>query len=182
MVLLVGLAANLLQPTYSLVEGSRTEHDKATGVQILWTVYAVQMLALGEWLWRRPPAGPDFLTFVAGVAMLAGLFLRTWAVRTLGRYFTWNVEVQGGQTVIEAGPYRRIRHPSYTGALLMFGATPLVFHAWLVALPAWLALVLAFRRRIRLEEELLRREIPGYADYMTRTGALWPRLGARPAR
>jgi protein-S-isoprenylcysteine O-methyltransferase Ste14 len=142
LVLMVGLAANLLQLTYSLVEGSRTEHDRASGVQIVWTVYAVQ---------------------------------------TLGRLFTWNVEVQGGQTVVEEGPYRTIRHPSYTGALLLFGATPLVFYAWLVALPAWLALAVAFTRRIRLEEDLLRREIPGYAVYMERTGALWLRPGGRPA-
>ncbi|MBM3259407.1 MAG: isoprenylcysteine carboxylmethyltransferase family protein [Candidatus Sericytochromatia bacterium] len=140
------------------------------------------MLALGEWLWRRSSAGPDFPTFVAGVAMLAGLFLRTWAGRSLGQHLTWNAEVQGGQTVIGAGPCRRSRHPRYTGALLLFGATPLAFHAWLVALPAWLALVLAFRRRIQSEEEHLRQEIPGYADCVTRTGALWPRLGARPAR
>ncbi|MEB3237175.1 MAG: isoprenylcysteine carboxylmethyltransferase family protein [Candidatus Sericytochromatia bacterium] len=175
-VLAIGLAANLLQPTYSLVEGSRTPHDRATGAQIVWTVYAVQVLALAEWLWRQPTTGMDPVSVAAAALMAAGLVLRTWAVRTLGRFFTWNVEVQGGQTVIEEGPYRRVRHPSYTGAFMMFWGATVVLHAWYVVPVACVALLVAFRRRIGHEEALLAAEIPGYADYMKRTGALLPRL------
>ncbi|MEB3299846.1 MAG: isoprenylcysteine carboxylmethyltransferase family protein [Candidatus Sericytochromatia bacterium] len=174
----VGLAANALQPTYSLREGSRTPHDRASGVQIVWTVYLVQLAAVVEWLWRRPESGLDPVSTGATLLMVGGLALRTWAVATLGRFFTWNVEVQGDQSVITAGPYRRVRHPSYTGAFMMFWGATLLLHAWFTSPLAFFALALAFRRRIELEETLLLREIPGYEAYVKQTGSMLPRVGA----
>ena len=47
-----------------------------------------------------------------------GIGLRWWSFRTLGRYFTFNVMTSHDQPVITAGPYRVLRHPSYTGLLL----------------------------------------------------------------
>ena len=76
-------------------------------------------------LTRRLPgaalAGAGWPLFVAGlVLMCAGIALRQWAVATLGRFFTIDVRVQPGQTVVDRGPYRRVRHPSYTGLILTF--------------------------------------------------------------
>jgi protein-S-isoprenylcysteine O-methyltransferase Ste14 len=50
--------------------------------------------------------------------MYAGMALRLYAIKVLGRYFTTSVAVATEQTVIEVGPYRLIRHPSYTGLLI----------------------------------------------------------------
>lgn len=58
--------------------------------------------------------------FVAGIAlMVAGIGLRQWSVQTLGRFFTVDVRVHPGQTVVDTGPYRWLRHPSYTGLLMV---------------------------------------------------------------
>ena len=57
----------------------------------------------------------------AGVVLfVAGLLLRWWAIIVLGRFFTVDVSIAEGHELIESGPYRFIRHPSYTGALLAF--------------------------------------------------------------
>jgi len=61
--------------------------------------------------------------FTVGVCMmLLGIALRWYSAAVLGKYFTFDVAIQSGQSLIEAGPYRYIRHPSYSGALLtLFG-------------------------------------------------------------
>lgn len=173
----VSILANVLQPAYLLFEGSRTEHDRGTAVQIIWTVYLTQLAALAELALRRRAALPlDALAWAAFAVMLGGLSLRTWAVCALGRFFTWNVQVQPGQRLVGDGPYRLIRHPSYTGALCTFVASCVLLRSWAAAALAAVALPAAFLRRIGYEEALLRATFPGYAGYAARTGALFPRL------
>ena len=62
---------------------------------------------------------PGTVAFAAGMAILvAGLVLRGWSFKTLGEYFTFTVMVSTDQPVVANGPYRLLRHPSYTGILL----------------------------------------------------------------
>ena len=111
---------NALQPAYSPFEGQRTSEDRYTAVQIVWTCYGALIASLAELVIEKPALGFDLVTWLSLAVMLAGLGLRTWAVVLLGRWFTWNVAVQPEQQLVERGPYKVIRHPSYTGALLMF--------------------------------------------------------------
>jgi protein-S-isoprenylcysteine O-methyltransferase len=168
--------ANVLQPSYKPFEGSQTAEDKGTAAQILWTVALTQCAALLELLYLKPAITLDAVSWVAFALMAGGLALRTWAVYTLGRYFTWNVEVESDQPVIESGPYRFIRHPSYTGALLTYTCVPVFLHSWIAAAAGIIALPAAFARRIHHEERLLRDSLPGYASYIDRTGALFPKV------
>jgi protein-S-isoprenylcysteine O-methyltransferase len=177
MVLAVGVLANMLQPAYRPFEGSRTAEDRGTARQILWTVYLTQAAALVELVWRRRVGIPlDPAAWAAFCAMIGGLALRTWAVILLGPWFTWNVTVQAGQTLVTQGPYRLIRHPSYTGALITFVASCLLLRSWIVAVLAAIALTLAFLRRIGYEEDLLVKSLPGYGAYASGTGRLLPRI------
>jgi protein-S-isoprenylcysteine O-methyltransferase Ste14 len=62
---------------------------------------------------------PGAVAFAAGmVVLLAGLVLRGWSFKALGQYFTHTVMVSSDQPVIASGPYRVLRHPSYTGIIL----------------------------------------------------------------
>jgi protein-S-isoprenylcysteine O-methyltransferase len=171
----VSVLVNILQPAYRPFEGSRTPEDRGTAAQILWSVYLTQAAALGELVWRRRVAIPlDLTTWAALAAMIGGLALRTWAVALLGPWFTWNVTVQMGQRLVTQGPYRFIRHPSYTGALVTFVASCVLLRSWVVALLAALTLVLAFQRRIRYEEALLVKTLPRYQEYISRTYKMFP--------
>jgi protein-S-isoprenylcysteine O-methyltransferase len=177
MVATVSVLVNMLQPAYRPLEGSRTPEDRGTAAQILWTVYLTQVAALLELVWRRRVGLPlDRVTWGALSAMLGGLALRTSAVVLLGPWFTWNVTVQSGQQLVSHGPYRCIRHPSYTGALIVFVASCVLLRSWVAAVVATAALTLAFMRRIRYEEALLVRTLPGYFAYASRTGGLLPRI------
>jgi protein-S-isoprenylcysteine O-methyltransferase len=173
----VSLLANILQPAYRPFEGSRTPEDRGTAAQILWTVYLTQAAALLELVWRRRvDLALGLTTWAAFSAMIGGLALRTWAVVLLGPWFTWNVTFQAGQQLVSRGPYRLIRHPSYTGALITFVASCVLLRSWTVAALATVALTVAFLRRIRYEEALLVKALPGYDDYVSRTGTLFPRM------
>jgi protein-S-isoprenylcysteine O-methyltransferase Ste14 len=113
---------------------------------------------------------------VLGVAgVMAGLGLALWSRRHLGRYWTGPVGLYEGQRLVQTGPYRRIRHPIYTGLLLAFSGTALA-----IGQPRGLLAVgsagLALSRKIFLEEKLLAASLPDYAAYRQRTGYLLPKL------
>ena len=81
-----------------------------------------------------------------------------------------------GQEVIQSGPYRWIRHPSYTGGLITLLGV-LVCCVNLASLPALLVALGGYAYRIRIEERALARDLgPAYKDYMRRTKRLIPFL------
>jgi len=172
----VGVIATVYQPSYTPTEGSRTTADRGTARQILWTIYLCNFAALMEAVLVDYPASLrlDAAALIGLALMLVGLGLRSWAVVTLGRWFTWNVRLQEGQEVIQHGPYRLVRHPSYTGALLTYLFLPLFLHSWWSLGLAAVLLPLAFLRRIKHEEQLLCESLAGYADYREKSAALIP--------
>lgn len=171
----VSTAANLLQPGYKLSEGSRTSMDRGTARQIVWTVYGSQVLAVLELCIQRLVAIEwNIISYSALFLMVSGLFLRTWAVFTLKNFFTWNIDVQRDQHVITNGPYRLMRHPSYTGAWLTYVGSCILLRSWTAAFISAVALAVAFLRRVRYEEEALNTNVPGYREYAARTKRFVP--------
>ena len=63
---------------------------------------------------------PSWAFYPGVILMLVGIAFRQWSIFVLGRFFSPAVRTQRDQTVVETGPYRYIRHPSYTGALMIF--------------------------------------------------------------
>ncbi len=103
---------------------------------------------------------------IAGlVAFAAGWSLFIWAMQ-VNRYFSSipRIQAERGHRVITAGPYRLVRHPGYSGALLAAIASPLALGSWLSAFIVPVAVV-GLAWRISAEEALLLRELSGYADY-----------------
>ena len=172
----IGVLAMVFQPDHSPIGATRSPEDRWTANQILWSIYAVQTGALVEATWLRYPMSMEWtpLVFATLAIMLSGLAIRTWAVRTLGAFFTWEVELTRDQAVITHGPYRWVRHPSYTGALMTWAFTTVFLQAWFAAALALVLLPLAFWRRIHHEEKLLRAELEGYEDYAKSVKGLIP--------
>jgi protein-S-isoprenylcysteine O-methyltransferase Ste14 len=94
--------------------------------------------------------------FVIGlVLMAAGVFVRQWAILTLGRFFTPEVRVHPDQTVVERGPYRWVRHPSYSGLLIFFVGLGLALSDWLSVIVLAILPAAGLLVRIRSEERAL---------------------------
>lgn len=115
-------------------------------------------------------------TFGLGVAVLAaGEGLRVWAVATLGRFFRREVTIVSGQTVVETGPYRFVRHPAYLGDLLIVFGFGLAWGSWVGAAVALAIAFVGHLPRIRVEEKLLRDSLgEPYERYASRHARLLP--------
>lgn len=118
---------------------------------------------------------PGPVVLVVGVALaLAGMALRWWAVLSLGRFFTTRVVTRPGQTVVQTGPYRRVRHPSYSGMLMTLLGVLLSSANW-ISLACFLTVLPGLAYRIRVEEgALLGASGDSYREYMRRTKRLIP--------
>ncbi|MER7849776.1 isoprenylcysteine carboxylmethyltransferase family protein [Kitasatospora sp. NPDC096077] len=114
----------------------------------------------------------------AGLALWwCGLALRGWSFHTLGRYFTFTVRTSADQPVIDTGPYRHVRHPSYTGLLLAVAGVGLVIGNWLALLALLTAVTVAVVYRIRVEERALLRDLgERYRSYARTRKRLVPGL------
>lgn len=123
-------------------------------------------------MWRRP------LVFFLGIGlMLGGVAFRWWAIASLGKFFTFDVAVQSSQKVVDTGPYRYIRHPSYTGALMTQVGIGLALGNWAGLLALMLCMAIAYAYRISVEEKALIAALgEPYKQYMQRTRRIIPFL------
>lgn len=153
----VGILALIFQPDYHIIKDKSKSKDKGTEIQIIWSVYIAQLLAVIEAAYFRFPESVKWDTFttVSLVVMILGLALRTWAVYTLGSYFTMHLSIQKEHKIIRSGPYKYLRHPSYAGAFLTYVGIPVFLHTWFALIAAAVILPVAWLRRIHYEEKLL---------------------------
>jgi len=111
------------------------------------------------------------------VAMLCGLGFRWYAIRSLGRFFTRTVATRPGQYVVDTGPYRLIRHPSYSGSLLMFLGMGIAMTNWAALLAIMAGAAIGCGYRVRIEERALCADLgQPYRDYMLRTKRFIPHV------
>jgi protein-S-isoprenylcysteine O-methyltransferase len=116
--------------------------------------------------------------FFAGICLLLlGVALRWYAAAILVEYFTFDAAIQRGQILIEAGPYRFIRHPSYSGALLSLLGCGLALGNWAGLSASLCCMGFAYGYRIPVEEAALASALgDGYKQYRKRTWRLVPFL------
>lgn len=178
--LLVALVALWLgsEAVYNRMRSGDRSRDRGT----LRTLYLAICLAVGAALWLAWQGSGRFASplriplFWTGCALMAaGLLLRAWSVRVLADFFTVDVAIRPGHALVRNGPYRLLRHPSYTGALLTFYGFALALGTvWGLAVIA-IVVTAAFLRRIKVEEAVLRDAFPqAYPDYARQTKRLVP--------
>jgi protein-S-isoprenylcysteine O-methyltransferase Ste14 len=114
--------------------------------------------------------------FWVGIAlMIAASLLRRHCWRALGASFTGAVTVRPGQTVVQRGAYRWVRHPSYSAAMLLFLGMGLALGNWLSVLVFAATPPLVYGLRVRAEERALLETLgEPYNDYMRRTKRFVP--------
>lgn len=122
--------------------------------------------------------GERRLAFAIGIAlMFSGITLRQYSIVVLGKYFTFDVAVHSGHSLIESGPYRYVRHPSYSGALLTLIGFGLALGNWAGLATALFGMACAYTYRITVEEAALTTAIgEPYRQYVSRTWRLVPFL------
>jgi protein-S-isoprenylcysteine O-methyltransferase Ste14 len=143
------------------------ERPQKLYVKLSVVFFAVSWLLPGfdrRWGWSSVPAA---VVILADVLFLAAYLLFFWVMKT-NSYASRTIEVVEGQRVVATGPYAYVRHPMYLAALVMYAISPLALGSYWAVI-AFLPLPFLIAFRIRNEEEVLMRELPGYREYRENT-------------
>jgi protein-S-isoprenylcysteine O-methyltransferase len=176
---ILGIAYGLSEVGLGLLKRSRDDSVDAddSTLRTLWITIVLAMTAGIVASLRVPAAaiGGNLLVWVGCAVFVLGLVLRWYSIIYLGRFFTVNVAIHSGHEIIDTGPYKRVRHPSYAGALLAFLGLALCMANWLSMLAVLLPIFWAFNRRMSTEEAALSDALgTPYISYMRRTKRLAP--------
>ncbi len=144
-VLLVVLARSNRRGLMPRDRGSRT---------ILWLLIGAG-IATGSLIQPVSAAAP-WLLGISLMLIVVGLAIRWVAIITLGRFFTTSVAIHGDHRLVRAGLFRLVRHPSYTGLLLLFVGMALSFGNWLSFVAIVLPFLAALRYRIQVASTIVR--------------------------
>jgi len=168
------ILSEFINNIWSLKNSQKTNKDKGSFRLIIAASYAMLFVVF---LFRGFESGafngnPQYVGFIF---IVAGIFLREWAIWVLGKQFTVRVQVRDKTKLVTQGPYRYIRHPSYTGGFLTFVGIPLAIGTWTGALITTVVSMIAYQYRIRIEEEALQEAFGyEYEEYKKRTWKLFP--------
>jgi protein-S-isoprenylcysteine O-methyltransferase Ste14 len=157
-----------------------TEHKEDRGSLVVMTIVVgggVIVACTLPFLWRGASIAslrPQVTLVGIGIIVL-GAVLRWWSIFTLGRYFTMAVAVRSTQAVVQTGPYRLLRHPSYTAILIMLLGVGVVLLNWASIVVLLVTGLLGLGYRVRVEEQALVEALgQPYRDYMRHTKRFFP--------
>lgn len=179
--LAVCYAPELYRSWFRHPEAGAVNRDRGSHLVVLFAIGTGVFLAIFVANARLPytqftwhPRG----VFWLGIAlMLAGFAFRHYAIHVLGRFFTHTVATRPGQYVVDTGPYRLIRHPSYSGSLLTFVGLGLAMGNWASLVLLMLGAGIGYAYRVRIEEHALCADLgQPYRDYMQRTRRFVPHV------
>jgi protein-S-isoprenylcysteine O-methyltransferase Ste14 len=165
---------------YMAIEALRVRQGEKRRFEIrfwLFVVIVALILIFPDWFAAHsgravwPQTAPTGI--LADLATLLGLILVIQSRRALGRNWSSEIVIQEKHQLVETGPYAYIRHPLYSGLVLMLMGTTLYLgrKAWIILFPCWL---FGFYFKSQMEERLLTKTFPAYAEYKRRTKALIP--------
>jgi len=110
---------------------------------------------------------PAVMVFSSDAMVLAGIFIYFLVLKE-NSYASRIIEVQEGQKVISTGPYSVVRHPMYSAVGSMYLFTPIALGSYWAIIPMLLIIPIIVLRILN-EEEILKKDLPGYTEYVTKT-------------
>ncbi len=167
----------LTQPPVSVKETSdKKSSDRFSVVLILLMSLISVVVPVIDWAYFSDTQDNiSFFTILGIFMIIFGISFRAWAVNTLGKYFTATVQIKEGHQLVQSGPYRLVRHPSYSGAFIALIAGGVILESLLGFMISCIAMMIAYYVRITIEEkELMFRFGNEYSAYKANTKMLIP--------
>jgi protein-S-isoprenylcysteine O-methyltransferase Ste14 len=161
---------------WSRRNAASTRAKPVKDVSTLTNFALIPVAGIAIWLgYARIGVLPHWLLYPGLAVFLLGLAFTVWSYRTLGRFFSLEVQIQRTHQVVETGPYRLLRHPGYAGVLVGFTGLGFAVQSWVSVLVLLLATSAALAYRSQIEEKFLVAELgEEYVRYMARTKRLVP--------
>ena len=167
----------LTQPIFSLKETKNFKSsDRLSVLMILIASFISVIFPVTLWAYSNTDkSGFTSSTLIGIILIVIGIIIRAWSVNLLGIYFTPTVQIQQKHKLITSGPYKWIRHPSYTGAFLAITSGALVLNTTIGYAIAVAAMGFCYSIRISIEEKELEKYFGNqYIEYKMRTKKMIP--------
>ena len=165
-----------LVPQLRRHSATRVKRDRGSRVLITFAIL-VSMLIAFYFGYANVGELPDWIFYVGISLMFLGVLVRQYAIAILGRFFSLSVQIAEDHKIVDKGPYRLVRHPSYTGVLITSIGLGLAVQSLGALLVLLLFFGISFGYRMYVEERTLLSALgQDYASYMKRTKRLIPFL------
>ncbi len=165
------------QPRLSIAE---SKAKKKTDRYTIWLIILVssigQIVSLIDWAYFPSLNKTNNSWMVIGAFLLvAGTTFRLYAINILGKYFSSTVQIKNDHKIITAGPYKFLRHPSYTGAYIAMLGSAVFLNSIIGTLIFGIGMLFVYRLRIIAEEQTLIQNFKDdYLNYSKRTYKMFP--------
>ncbi len=148
-----------------LKSGPAAEKEKSQKIiQSMASIVVVAIVVFSVLDWRfRWSVVPPLLSFVSNVIVIDGFYI-VYLVFRENSFTSATIAVAEEQKLITTGPYSVMRHPMYSGAILMFIFTPLALGSFWGLIPGFMLILILFFRTLH-EEKFLAKNLPGYDEY-----------------
>jgi protein-S-isoprenylcysteine O-methyltransferase Ste14 len=155
---------------------TRVKRDRGSRALITVSIF-ISILIAFYFGYAGVGALPDWIFAIGIFLMFLGVLVRQYAIAILGRFFSLTVEIAEDHKVVDKGPYRLVRHPSYAGILITFIGLGLAVQSLAAVLLLLFFFAISFGYRMHVEERTLLSALgQDYASYMKRTKRLIPFL------
>lgn len=133
-------------------------------IQFLASIFFLALLIIPSFDHRYGWSNVPLFTIILGDILVALGYFIIFLVLKENSFAASTIKLSPGQKVITTGPYSKVRHPMYSGALIMLFGTPLALGSWwglLMFIPFTLIIIV----RLLDEEKFLSKNLPGYNEY-----------------
>lgn len=165
------------QPRFSISESkAKFSSDRNTVWLILGVSCIGQIASLMEWAYIKEGI-PAFSmwTYVGAVMLVGGTAFRVYAINVLGKYFSTTVQIKNEHRIITAGPYKILRHPSYSGAYIAMLGCAVFLESITGLLIFGIGMLFVYHLRIKTEEQTLIQNFKeDYLNYSKQTWKMFP--------
>lgn len=170
----VWILSEIINSILSRKNSQKTTRDKGSYliiIAIIWSLFfiAFRFRSLGMGIFSGS------LQYGGLLLLIVGIVLREWSIWVLGKHFTVQVQIREKAKLVKQGPYKYIRHPSYTGGILSIIGITLSIGTWFGALVAFAVILIVYHYRISIEEKVLQAAFSSeYEEYKKGTWKLFP--------
>jgi len=170
----------ILLASQPLMSAKESYENRSTDKGTMWLIILIsttgQLVSVVDWAYFQSYDGSLSIWVWIGISLaIIGLTLRIWAIQKLQSAFSATVQIKSDQQLITSGPYKWLRHPSYTGAWLVMIGVAIVFNSMGGLLFMGPGMFIVYGKRISTEEKTLKGAFgQEYIVYEKRTKKLIP--------